>query len=72
MLVAGTHGRAELPPRFLRFFNSIYIPDLEEDSLIQIFYELTRGFFKNFRIKVEILDLIENRSIVISTLGLYN
>ena len=29
MTIAGTYGRTELPPRFLRFFNTIYIPDLE-------------------------------------------
>lgn len=28
MVIAGTHGRVDLPPRFLRFFNIIYIPDL--------------------------------------------
>lgn len=28
MIIAGTHGRADLPPRFIRFFNTIFIPDL--------------------------------------------
>lgn len=37
MIIAGTHGRADLPPRFIRFFNTIYIPDLEDDSLVLIF-----------------------------------
>lgn len=72
MVISGTHGRAELPPRFLRFFNIIYIPDLQEESLLLIFSQLTKGFFKNFKIKTEVMDLIENRSIVNSTLGLYN
>ena len=30
MLISGTYGRTELPPRFLRFFNTIYLPELEE------------------------------------------
>jgi hypothetical protein len=51
MIIAGTHGRAELPPRFVRFFNIIYIPDLDGESLVLIFSELTKGFFKNFKIK---------------------
>ena len=71
MIIAGTHGRSELPPRFVRFFNTIYIPDLEEESLVLIFSELTKGFFGNFKIKAEVMELIDNKSIVTSTLGLY-
>ena len=26
MIISGTHGRTELPSRFVRFFNTIYIP----------------------------------------------
>jgi hypothetical protein len=37
MIIAGTYGRTDLPPRFIRFFNTIYIPDLEDDSLSLIF-----------------------------------
>lgn len=72
MIIAGTYGRSELPPRFVRYFNTIYIPDLEEESLLYIFSELTRGFFRNFKLKAEVLDLIENKSIVHSTLTLYS
>lgn len=37
MVIAGTYGRSELPPRFVRFFNSIYVPDIEEESIVLIF-----------------------------------
>ena len=26
MIISGTYGRTELPPRFVRFFNTIYLP----------------------------------------------
>lgn len=29
MIISGTYGRTELPPRFIRFFNTIYLPELE-------------------------------------------
>lgn len=72
MIISGTYGRAELPPRFVRFFNTIYIPEPEEESLILIFTEITKGFFQKFKIKPEIMDLITNKSIVTSTLNLYS
>jgi dynein heavy chain len=71
MIIAGTYGRTELPPRFIRFFNTIYIPDLEDDSLSLIFSELTRGFFKKFKVRKEVMDLIDSKAIVSSTLSLY-
>lgn len=51
MIISGTHGRTELPPRFVRFFNTIYIPQPEEQSLVLIFSEITKGFFQRFKIK---------------------
>jgi dynein heavy chain, axonemal len=71
MIISGTFGRTELPPRFIRFFNTIYLPELEEESLVLIFSEITRGFFQRFKIKNEIMELITNKSIVNSTLNLY-
>ena len=26
MIISGTYGRTDLPPRFLRFFNTLYLP----------------------------------------------
>lgn len=51
MIISGTYGRTALPPRFLRFFNTIYIPEPEEESLVIIFSEITKGFFQKFKIK---------------------
>ena len=36
-----------------------------------IFSEITRGFFHNFKIRPEVMELIDNKSIVNSTLALY-
>ena len=71
MIISGTYGRPQLPPRFVRFFNTIYIPEPEEESLVLIFHEITKGFFQKMKIKTEIMDLITNKSIINSTLNLY-
>ena len=71
MIVSGTYGRTELPPRFIRFFNTFYLPEYEEESLVHIFFEITKGFFERFRLKNEIMELVLNKSIINSTLSLY-
>jgi dynein heavy chain len=54
LLACGTTGRADLPPRLLRFFNSLYLPEPEEDSLVLIFGELSKGFFQKYKLKPEV------------------
>jgi hypothetical protein len=51
MIVSGTYGRTELPPRFVRFFNTLYLPELEDESLVHIFFEITKGFFERHKLK---------------------
>jgi len=72
MIISGTYGRTELPPRFIRFFNTLYLPELDDESLVLIFSEITKGFFEKFKLKNEIMELITNKSIVNSTLSLYS
>jgi dynein heavy chain len=60
-----------LPPRFLRFFNTLYIPELEQESINLIFSEITKGIFRRYKLKSEVMELIDNKSIVNATLSLY-
>jgi dynein heavy chain len=55
----------------LRFFNTLYISELEQESITLIFSEITKGIFRRYKLKSEVMDLIDGKAIVNSTLSLY-
>lgn len=49
----------------------MFIPELDQESITLIFSEITKGVFHRYKLKSEVMDLIDSKAIVNATLSLY-
>ena len=62
-------GRNKVTQRFLRYFNIIWMPDISEHNLNQIYTQILSGF-----LKCSLTDKMSDKSYIIvkSTINVYN